>query len=326
MKVVVSSGDPAGVGPDLCLLGFEALRELIALEDLLVLADPSLLRQRAQALGLQVPIAVYPDVRCDSLNVIAVPLAVAARAGVADAANSAYVFELLDKGHELAAGGGYALVTNPVNKYLLNQHRPFTGHTEYLQELCGCERVVMLLTAEGREPPLRVALLTTHIGIAHVAAAVQQLDIEQALAILAQQLQSIWGIAAPRIKVAALNPHGGEGGLLGREEIEVIQPAVANVRARGLDVSGPFSADSLFGVDNIAATDAFLAMYHDQGLTVLKHYSFNSAINVTLGLPYLRTSVDHGTAYDIAGSAQVNCDSYLAAVRFAVDYSTRSQI
>ena len=307
------------------MLAFEPLRKLIALKGLLVLADPDLLRARAQALGLQVPIAIYPDIRSDSLNVLAVPLAVEALAGVADAAHSAYTFALLDKGHELAAGGGYTLVTNPVNKYLLNQHRPFTGHTEYLQDLCGCERVVMLLTAEDRDPPLRVALLTTHIGIAEVAAAVQQPDIERVLAILAEQLPAIWGIARPRIKVTGLNPHAGENGLLGREEIDAIRPAINNARAHGLQVSGPFSADSLFVADNFADTDAFLAMYHDQGLTVLKHYSFNQAINVTLGLPYLRVSVDHGTAYAIAGSTRVNCASYIAAVRFAAAYSTRSQ-
>ena len=325
MKVAVSSGDPAGVGPDLCLLAFQELRELIALEDLLVLADPDLLRARAQALGLQVPIAIYPDIRPDSLNVLALPLAAEVLAGAGSAAHSAYVFALLDQGHELAAGGGYALVTNPVNKYLLNQHRPFTGHTEYLQDLCGCERVVMLLAAEERDPPLRVALLTTHIGIREVAAAVQQPDIERVLAILAEQLSAIWGIERPRIKVTGLNPHAGEEGLLGREEIDAISPAIAKARARGMQVSGPFSADSLFVVDNFADTDAFLAMYHDQGLTVLKHYSFNQAINVTLGLPYLRVSVDHGTAYAIAGSGKVNCASYIAAVRFAAAYSTRSQ-
>ena len=322
MKLIISSGDPAGVGLDLCLLGFAQAQTICPPEDMLVLADPDALAERMQALGLQLPIKLYPETDSHSLNVLAIKLGARVRAGQPEASHAPYVFELLDRAHELAGQPNHALLTNPVNKHLLNQHRSFSGHTEYFQQLCGCERVVMLLAAEQRQPPLRVALLTTHLPLRAVADQVRAADIEQLLIVLNIGLRQLWRQERPKIKVAGLNPHAGEHGLLGHEEVTEIAPAIARARARGIDVSGPHSADSMFTAANIAATDAFVVMYHDQGLTVLKHYGFHNAINVTLGLPYLRVSVDHGTAYDLAATGKVDCGSYLAALRFAVSRSS----
>ena len=317
MPLAISSGDPAGVGPDLCLLAFAQLQRLGLSQHLVVLASPELLRQRAASLGLPVAFSLYPDRHADKLCVFAVDLQAQVSAGRADPANNAYTFELLHQGHQLASQPGWALVTNPVNKELLNRYRAFRGHTEYLQNLCGCKRVLMLLASEASQPPLRVALLSTHIPLSQVASFVRQDDLELSLNILHQQLRQLWAINAPRIKVAGLNPHAGDSGLLGREELEIISPAIAKARSQGINVVGPLSADSLFHQDNLANTDAFLVMYHDQGLPVLKHYAWHSAINITLGLPYLRVSVDHGTAYELAGSNRIDSNSFVEAIKFA---------
>ncbi|ATP30410.1 4-hydroxythreonine-4-phosphate dehydrogenase PdxA [Chromobacterium violaceum] len=312
--LAVTAGEPAGIGPDLVL----RLPELAPETRCVAIADRTLLADRAAALGLDVRLADYRRDRpapAGALEVLHVPLAAPAQAGRLDPANGRYVLATLDAAIDGCVSGEFAaMVTAPVHKGVINDAGvPFTGHTEYLAERTGTGKVVMMLAGGG----MRVALATTHLPLREVADAITAPLLNEVIRILHADLENKFGIDAPRILVAGLNPHAGESGHMGREEIDVIEPALDALRAEGINLIGPLPADTLFNPDKLAAADAVLAMYHDQGLPVLKHASFGAGINVTLGLPIVRTSVDHGTALDLAGSGRADPGSLLEAVRLA---------
>ena len=318
--IAVTSGEPAGIGPELCLQ-LAGRRFGAALP--VVLCDRELLQQRARDLGIAVELREYlPSQPVDrescpkTLWVLHQPLRAASVAGQLDPANGAYVLELLDRALAGCVAGEFAaMATAPVHKGVINAAGvPFTGHTEYLAEKTGTPLVVMMLAGNTERGPLRVALATTHLPLRAVPEAITGELLEQTLTIVAHDLRSKYGLTAPRILVAGLNPHAGEGGYLGREEIEVIGPALERLRARGLLLSGPHPADTMFTPPVLAGGDAVLAMYHDQGLTALKYATFGQGINVTLGLPIIRTSVDHGTALELAGSGRADPGSLFEAV------------
>jgi 4-hydroxythreonine-4-phosphate dehydrogenase len=323
--IAVASGEPAGVGPELCLR--------LAGQDigarLVIVADRELLQQRARQVGLSIRFAEYAvetktnDVAAGGLEVLHVPLAAASQAGRPDAANARYVLALIDRAIDGCRSGEFAgMVTAPVHKAAINAAGvPFTGHTEYLAGKTGTARVVMMLVGGG----LRVALATTHLALAQVPAAITRADLTATLRILHAELRAKFGILSPRILVAGLNPHAGEGGYLGHEEIEVIAPALDALRAEGMLLTGPLPADTLFTPHHLEQADCALAMYHDQGLAVLKYASFGQGVNVTLGLPFIRTSVDHGTALDLAGSGRADPGSLFAAVQLAADLAGRNR-
>jgi 4-hydroxythreonine-4-phosphate dehydrogenase len=322
--VAVTSGEPAGIGPDLCLrlAGWDGPARPV------VLGDRALLAGRAAALGLPVRLRDYRPgnpVDRDCLDVLHVPLAVPARAGRTDPANGRYVLDLLDRALAGCLSGEFAaMATAPVHKAVINAAGvPFTGHTEYLAERTGTPLVVMMLAGDTERGPLRVALATTHLPLRAVPDAISGELLERTLRILDRDLCTRYGIAAPRILVAGLNPHAGEGGYLGREEIEVIAPVLERLRGEGMHLSGPHPADTMFTPPVLAQGDAVLAMYHDQGLTALKYATFGHGINVTLGLPVIRTSVDHGTALALAGSGHADPGSLFAALAEATRMAIR---
>ncbi|PTU63586.1 4-hydroxythreonine-4-phosphate dehydrogenase PdxA [Chromobacterium sp. Panama] len=312
--LAVTTGEPAGVGPDLAL----RLTEAGVGARCVLIGDKTLLAARARQLGLSLALRDYaPDTPAPAqgLEVCHVPLAVPAAPGRLDPANAGYVLATLDRAIDGCLSGEFAaMVTAPVHKGVINDGGvAFSGHTEYLAERTHTPKVVMMLAGGG----MRVALATTHLPLRDVADAITADSLEQVIRILHGDLRAKFGIAAPRVLVAGLNPHAGEGGHLGREEIEVIEPLLARLRGEGMDLIGPLPADTLFNPDKLRRCDAVLAMYHDQGLPVLKHASFGAGINITLGLPIVRTSVDHGTALDLAGSGQAHPGSLFEAVQLA---------
>ncbi|WP_107311723.1 4-hydroxythreonine-4-phosphate dehydrogenase PdxA [Burkholderia metallica] len=315
LQIAITTGEPAGVGPELTV---QALREAAQRwpdAHFTVLGDAALLDARAAAVGAEwgTPAGGGP------VSVAHHPLAVPARAGTLDAANGPYVLGLLDAAIDGALAGRYdAIVTAPLQKSTINDAGvPFTGHTEYLAERTHTPRVVMMLAGTGPQP-LRVALATTHLPLKDVSAALSIDGLVETLAIIDRDLRRDFGLAAPRILVTGLNPHAGENGYLGREEIDVISPALARANAQGIDARGPYPADTLFQPRHLAGADCVLAMFHDQGLPVLKYATFGEGINVTLGLPIIRTSVDHGTALDLAGTGRADPGSMIAALDTAV--------
>ncbi|MDX5445299.1 MAG: 4-hydroxythreonine-4-phosphate dehydrogenase PdxA, partial [Zoogloeaceae bacterium] len=258
------------------------------------------------------------------LDVLHVPLAAACQAGTVDPANAPHVLALLDRAVDGCVSGEFAaVVTAPVHKAVINEAGiTFSGHTEYLAERTATPRVVMMLVGGG----LRVALVTTHLPLSAVPAAITPVVLEDTVRILHRDLVTRFGIGNPRILVAGLNPHAGEGGHMGREEVEVIEPVLARLRAEGMQLVGPLPADTLFVPHALEGADAVLAMYHDQGLPVLKHASFGGGVNVTLGLPIVRTSVDHGTALDLAATGRADPGSLFAAMQLAVDITGRRHV
>ena len=325
LRLALTPGEPAGIGPDLCIL----LAQQAQAEELVAVADPDLLRARAAALGLPLEILPFDADRppapagAGQLRVLPVALRAPVRTGHLDPANAAYVLETLDLAIAGCRDGRFAaLVTGPVHKGVINDAGiPFSGHTEYLAERTGAAQVVMMLAAPG----LRVALATTHLPLRAVADAITGEGLHRVLRVLHRDLRARFGIAAPRILVCGLNPHAGEAGHLGREEIEVIGPALEALRAEGLQLYGPLPADTLFTPRYLDHADAVLAMYHDQGLPVLKHHGFGEAVNITLGLPMVRTSVDHGTALELAGSGRAEVGSLQAAIATAVQMARAGQ-
>jgi 4-hydroxythreonine-4-phosphate dehydrogenase len=322
--LALTSGEPAGIGPDLCLMLAAAART----EAFVCLADPQLLAERARQLKLAIRLVDYQPgtaIACEAgeLTVLPVALPEPVRAGELRVGNARQVLAMLDRAVDGCRSAEFAgMVTAPVQKSIINEAGvAFTGHTEYLAARCGIDLPVMLLTAGT----LRVALATTHLPLREVSAALHEADLVRILLILQQSLRRYWGIAQPHVAVCGLNPHAGEGGHLGDEEIRVIAPAIAAARARGVNASGPYPADTLFVPRHLAGVDAVLAMFHDQGLPVLKHAGFGDAVNVTLGLPIVRTSVDHGTALDLAGSGRVDAGSLRAAMRLAAQMTAQSR-
>jgi len=306
-RVALTAGEPAGIGPDLCV----QLAQCLPDAEIAVIADRILIEQRAKLLGLPL----------GNLNIHHIPLAAPCVPGKLNPANSRYVLETLSYATQGCLNGQFdAIVTAPVHKGVINDAGiPFTGHTEFLAELTGTKQVVMMLAGGG----MRVALATIHLPLRAVPDAITRDGLESTLRILHRDLVQRFGIASPRIYIAGLNPHAGEGGHLGMEEIETITPVLEKLRGEGMHLTGPLSADTMFSQHNIQHCDAFLAMYHDQGLAVLKHASFGGGVNVTLGMPIIRTSVDHGTALDLAGSGKADAGSLYAAIGLAIELASR---
>ena len=331
-RIALTAGEPAGVGPELVA----ALAATGLQADLIAIADQNLLRRAAQQRGVELQLEAFDGSRRDRrkpgvLRCIDIPLAVPAIAGKLDPGNARYVLDTLARGADGCAGADFdALVTGPVQKSIIaDAGFAFTGHTEFFAQRARCN-VVMMLVAPNPDRgggrfggDLRVALATTHLPLSAVPAAVTQAGLVRTLRILCDDLIGRFGIAAPRIGVLGLNPHAGEGGHLGREEIDTIIPALEQLRAAGFDLVGPLPADTAFLPSQLVRFDAVLAMYHDQGLPVLKHAGFGHAVNVTLGLPYIRTSVDHGTALDLAGTGKADASSLEAAARLALELAAR---
>ncbi len=314
--IAVTSGEPAGIGPDICL----ALARRAFAARIVVLGDRTLLEHRARQLALAVRLrdanagaAAAPH----TLECMHVSLAVPCRAGRVDPRNSGYVIALLERAVAGCRAGEFAaMVTAPVQKKAINDAGiAFVGHTEFLAERAGAGQVVMMLVGGG----LRVALATTHLALKDVPGALTREGLERTVRVLVAELIHRFGLPAPRVLVAGLNPHSGEGGYFGREEIEVIGPVLDKLRAEGFRLAGPLPADTLFTPARLAQADCVLAMYHDQGLPVLKYAGFGTGINVTLGLPMIRTSVDHGTALDLAGTGKADPGSLFAAVEAAIE-------
>lgn len=334
--IAVTTGEPAGIGPLISLLALKQWQATHPMQSsepprVVLIGDLFHLREVAQRFGLDIRLIPSTDIphwlelplneRQNTLVVWHCPLFSPVRLGELDVANATYVLNTLDIAlHGLKSGTFSAMVTAPVHKGIINEAGiAFTGHTEYLAEHSQTDQVVMML-ADGRADvvrPLRVALATTHLPLTQVASAITIDGLSRTLDILAHDLQNKFGIAQPRILVTGLNPHAGEGGHMGREEIDIITPAILAAQTRGLDVQGPYPADTLFQPHYLQNADAVLAMYHDQGLPVLKYATFGHGVNITLGLPFIRTSVDHGTALDRAQSGAVDAGSMSAAIACA---------
>ena len=327
--IVVTIGEPAGIGPDLAV----RLAERTWPARLVLAGDCELLRERARRLGAGVRLVPYLRGRAatpGALEVAHFPVAVPVQAGRLDAANARTVIASLDAALAGCLSGEFAaMVTAPVQKSVINDAGiQFTGHTEFLAQRTGAPGVVMLLVGAAPWGSLRVALASTHLPLAAVPAAITRETLMQTLRIVVADLERKFGIAKPRLGVCGLNPHAGEGGYLGREEIDVIAPVLTALRAEGLDVAGPLPADTVFVPAKAREYDCIVAMYHDQGLPVLKHASFGHGVNVTLGLPIVRTSVDHGTALDLAAEGALaraaDPGSLFAAVDLAIDLASRA--
>jgi 4-hydroxythreonine-4-phosphate dehydrogenase len=315
LTLALTPGEPAGIGPDLIA---KLARHRIDAR-VVIVADRKLLRERALRQGIDIHLADYGDpaaAEVSGLQVLHVPTACEVAPGKLDARNSVYVLKTLERAADGCLRGEFdAMVTGPVHKGIINEAGiAFTGHTEFLAERTGTRTVVMMLVGGG----LRVALATTHLALQDVPGRITASELERTLRVLAGDLTRRYRIAQPRVGVAGLNPHAGESGYLGREEIDVITPVIEGLRSEGMSLSGPIPADTLFIPERLAQFDAVLAMYHDQGLPVLKYASFGAGINVTLGLPIIRTSVDHGTALDLAGSGKGDEGSLLAALEHAI--------
>ena len=314
--LAITSGEPAGIGPDLCVL----LSQLSLPARVVIFADKDLLRARAALRQIDLRIQDYCPTQMRPtgpgvLEVIHFPLNAPCHPGVLEPANSAYVLAMLDAAIDAALTQEFAgIVTAPVHKGVINDAGvAFSGHTEYIATRTRAPHVVMMLVGGD----LRVALQTTHLPLNSVAAAITGEKLETTLRILVQDLQKRFNITDPHIAVAGLNPHAGESGYLGREEIEIITPVLQRLRETGMRLSGPLPADTLFNPVFLQDIDCVLAMYHDQGLPVLKYASFGKAVNVTLGIPIIRTSVDHGTALSLAGTGNIDPGSLLAAIKLA---------
>ncbi|WP_444920905.1 4-hydroxythreonine-4-phosphate dehydrogenase PdxA [Microbulbifer sp. CnH-101-G] len=318
-RIALTPGEPAGIGPEICV----KVAQQGSPAQLIAIADPSLLEQAARRLELPLQLLSFSEdtplseTAPGSLFILESPLKQASRPGKLDITNAAYVLKTLEIAADGCLNGRFdALVTGPVHKGVINEAGfPFSGHTEFFAERAGVAQVVMMLVAQK----LRVALVTTHLPLKDVSAAITGDRLELITEILHRGLRDQFRIDSPHIGVCGLNPHAGEGGHLGREEIEVIEPALEKLRGRGLHLTGPLPADTLFTPPQLENFDAVLAMYHDQGLPVLKFHGFGKAVNITLGLPFIRTSVDHGTALDLAGSGKASCGSLAAALSQAIE-------
>lgn len=317
-RVVITPGEPAGIGPDLTV----QLAQQCWPVELVVCASPALLQQRAAQLGLPLTLLPYQPGRAaqpqpaGTLTILPIEAAQPVTPGELCVENSDYVLTTLARACDGCLNGEFAaLITGPVHKGVINDAGiAFTGHTEFFADRAGGHRVVMMLATES----LRVALATTHLPLKDVSAAVTRDALHEVITILHHDLQQKFAIAEPHIYVCGLNPHAGEGGHMGREEIETIIPALNELRQQGINLTGPLPADTLFQPKYLQHADAVLAMYHDQGLPVLKFQGFGRAVNITLGLPFIRTSVDHGTALELAGLGQADPGSFITALNLAI--------
>ena len=316
-RLLITPGEPAGIGPDITL----AIAQQNFNAEIFVIADPDLLAERAKLLGLDIQLNIFDKLPADTnehrtgqLNVLPVKLAAPSIPGKLDSRNSSYVLECLSTAARYCLNDeASAMVTGPVHKGIINEAGiSFTGHTEFLADLSNSKPVMMLATES-----LRVALATTHLPLSQVSYAITTDSLNYIISTLNDFLINRCGLENPNILVCGLNPHAGEDGHLGMEEIEIIEPAIQQCEQMGMNITGPTPADTAFTTTSLKQTDAVLAMYHDQGLPVLKHTGFGRAVNVTLGLPFIRTSVDHGTALDLAGSGKANINSMLAAINMA---------
>ena len=318
-RLIISSGEPAGIGPDLIVKLFQLEKDL---GHLTVLIDPDLLQQRAQQLNVDIGNPVIVDKPSEAVYqhtknpcIMPVKLKAPVVAGELNTANAPYLLEMLDKAVHACLNREFdAMVTGPLQKSVINDAGiPFSGHTEYLARACGDAFPVMLLTCPG----LRVALVTTHLPLREVPDAITAERLQRVITIVDDEMRTRFGLAQPHIVICGLNPHAGEDGHLGKEEQNIIEPVVRQLQDKGIHLTGPLPADTAFRSEIRDAADVYIAMYHDQGLPVLKTLGFGEAVNVTLGLPIIRTSVDHGTALALAGTGEANCDSLLAAIEMA---------
>lgn len=324
-RVVITPGEPAGIGPDLVVS--------IAQQDwpveLVVVACPDLLKERAALLELPLTLNQYQadnsarPQKAGSLTVLPTALNEPCQPGELNANNGAYVVETLKKACDGNINGEFdAIVTGPVHKGLINKAGiPFSGHTEFFAHQANCSDVVMMLATEG----LRVALVTTHIPLAYVSKAITAERLEKVTTILHQDLIEKFGIANPKIYACGINPHAGEDGHLGREEIDIMIPTFEMLRDQGINIIGPLPADTIFHEKYLNDADAILSMYHDQGLPVLKYKGFGASVNITLGLPFIRTSVDHGTALELAGTSAADPGSFVEAIKTAIELVNNQQ-
>ncbi|MEI7179599.1 4-hydroxythreonine-4-phosphate dehydrogenase PdxA [Pectobacterium carotovorum] len=317
-RVVITPGEPAGIGPDLVI----ALAQQAWPVELVICADPDLLLSRALQLSMPLTLRDYQpgqpaqSQQAGSLTILPIAAPATIIPGQLNVANSAYVVETLARACDGCLNGEFAaLITGPVHKGIINDAGvPFSGHTEFFADRSRCDRVVMMLATEE----LRVALATTHLPLSAVSAAITRQSLHEVITILHHDLQTKFGIAQPQIYVCGLNPHAGEGGHMGREELDVINPALDELRQQGITLVGPLPADTLFQPKYLQHADAVLAMYHDQGLPVLKYQGFGRAVNITLGLPFIRTSVDHGTALELAATGSADPGSFITALNLAI--------
>lgn len=321
MRFVITPGEPAGIGPDLII----ELAQTTHKHELVCIADARMLQARAKKLGLPLSIISYDanttkPTKAGCLTVLDEPLSNPNVCGSADKENAQSQLNALKRAVTGCLNGEFsALITGPMHKGIINDAGiPFTGHTEYLAELSNTKKVVMMLAAPESKHQLRVALATTHLPLSEVSAAITQESLEEIITILDQDMKKYFTSKQPRILVCGLNPHAGEDGHLGREEIETITPIINKLKNEGINLEGPLPADTLFTDRYLQNADAVLAMYHDQGLPVLKHVGFGEAVNITLGLPFIRTSVDHGTAFDLAGTGNASSSSLNAALTMAI--------
>jgi len=319
MRIAITPGEPAGIGPDLIV----TLAQQPHAACLVAIADPDMLAQRAQQLGLPLQLRDYePDshsgpARAGELMVAPYALHADCVAGQLDPNNASYLMDTLMRATDGCLDGEFdAMLTAPVHKGIINDAGiAFSGHTEFLAERCKVDMPVMLLCTDK----LRVALVTTHLPLSQVSAAITEERLTAVIRVVYQDMQRLFGLTDPHITVLGVNPHAGENGHMGREEIEVIEPTLESLRGEGLNLLGPLPADSAFSGDLLTNTDVYLAMFHDQGLPVLKYAGFGEAVNITLGLPIIRTSVDHGTALDLAGTGKANCGSLETALQLAIN-------
>ncbi|MBQ75415.1 MAG: 4-hydroxythreonine-4-phosphate dehydrogenase PdxA [Gammaproteobacteria bacterium] len=315
VRLAVTPGEPAGIGPELCVQSYSNFSGEI---QPIYFADPDLLRERARLLGVDITLNDWSTTKefvSDKLNYFPIPLQTTCEVARLDPANAPYVMACLSSALALCqAGSLQAMVTGPVNKAVINDAGiVFSGHTEWLAKETGTPDVVMMFVSDS----LKIALATTHLPLRAVPDAINRQSLRQVIQITMAELETKFGIDQPRLLVCGLNPHAGEGGHLGTEETEVIIPVLAELSKTGLQIEGPVPADTAFTEHRLATTDAVLVMYHDQGLPVLKHQGFGEAVNVTLGLPVIRTSVDHGTALDLAGTGKGDCKSLKGAIECA---------
>ncbi len=324
-RIAITPGEPAGIGPDLAI----TIAQQAWPVQIIVVASKALMAQRAKELNLPITLIDY-DINIEarpqeagSLTILDIPLAQPCIAGTLDVNNGAYVVDTLKVASDKNMSGEFdAIVTGPVNKGLINKAGvSFSGHTEYFAHQANCSDVVMMLATEG----LRVALVTTHIPLAYVSKAITYERLQKITRILHQDLITKFGIKSPKIYACGINPHAGEDGHLGREELDIMIPAFDELRNEGMQIVGPLPADTIFQEKYLADADAILSMYHDQGLPVLKYKGFGASVNITLGLPFIRTSVDHGTALELAGTGQADSGSMMEAMRSAIDLANSSK-